>query len=254
MGFDQSMTHFSRSDSRGFSLTRFTAPPSVVSKALRGTGRQVLVRGAGNASGEFIFISTEKYSFDLTMKLCHIGTHDGAAVAILETPLAALHNEPSGYTQQVHGIARMVQVSTSPLLMLLDLTIRFPGYPLPASAEQEPPREYDVYVSTTGDVSDPPRTTGKPRLSLTRVTPDVETGYADSFLEVPVGVWDIVGRAMVVEPVGGVQQGNVSPTTQEGLKGFRKGGLGILAGVIARSAGAWGNEVSRAFSLTMVCM
>lgn len=196
------------------------APPSVVSKALRGTGRQVLVRGAGNASG----------------------THDGAAVAILETPLAALHNEPSGYTQQVHGIARMVQVSTSPLLMLLDLTIRFPGYPLPASAEQEPPREYDVYVSTTGDVSDPPRTTGKPRLSLTRVTPDVETGYADSFLEVPVGVWDIVGRAMVVEPVGGVQQGNVSPTTQEGLKGFRKGRLGILAGVIARSAGAWGNE------------
>jgi len=80
------------------------APPSQVSKALKGTGRQVLVRGAGTASG----------------------SHEGAAVAILETPLRALDGDSDQHTQQVHGIARMVQVSTSPLLTLLDLTVPFP--------------------------------------------------------------------------------------------------------------------------------
>jgi copper chaperone for superoxide dismutase/copper chaperone len=138
--------------------------------------------------------------------------------------------------------------------MLLDLTVRFPGYPketvASGSALSQPAEEYDVYVASTGDVSDPPRTTGKPKLPLTRVTPDVATGYADAFLEVPVGLWDIIGRAMVVEPVGrdtaistpppGAPSGTIA---QEGVKGFRKGRLGILAGVIARSAGAWGNEV-----------
>jgi len=81
------------------------------------------------------------------------------------------------------------------------------------------------------------------------VTPDSKTGYADAFLEVPVGLWDIIGRAMVVESVeredtaatapSGIHSGRIA---QEGIRGFRKGRLGVLAGVIARSAGAWGNE------------
>jgi hypothetical protein len=159
------------------------------------------------------------------------------------------------YTQQVYGIARMVQVSTSPLLMLLDLTVRFPGYPITDSSNEQPSpspspsQEYDVYVSSTGDLSDPPRSTGKPKISITRISPDVETGYADSFIELPIGLWDIIGRAMVIEPVipknGGLEgTGKESQILNEGLKGFRKGRLGILAGVIARSSGAWGNEVS----------
>ncbi len=167
-------------------------------------------------------------------------------MAILETSYSSFKDDPTvTETQQVHGIARMVQMSTSPLLMLLDLTVRFPGYadagkiasPIPTGNKQE----YDVYVASTGDVSDPPRTTGKPKLPLARLSPDAESGYADAFLEVPVGLWDIIGRAMVVEPV--LKEETKSRIQEEGLKGFRKGRLGVLAGVIARSAGAWGNEV-----------
>lgn len=195
-----------------------------------------------------------------------IGTHEGAAVAILETPLPSIATATAttrelAESQQVHGIARMVQVSTSPVLMLMDLTISFPEFSKtkgtagtrPPSTEPAP--SYDVYVSQTGDVTSPPTTTGAVHLPLATITPDATTGYADAFLELPIGLWDIIGRAMVVEPSADVQarhqqrlasaQRRVERAEQEvGSVIGSRGRLGILAGVIARSAGAWGNEVS----------
>lgn len=172
-----------------------SAPPSVLRRAIKDTGRQVLVRGSGTATGN----------------------HEGAAVAILE----ASAKQGDAETQQVHGIARMVQVALNPRpLMLLDLTMRF----------KKPWADaYDVYVSTTGDVRDPPHTTGKRHMTLlTKLKPDDE-GYADAFVELPTALWEVVGRAMVVEP-----QTQPQPPA--------KGVIATLAGVIARSAGAWGNE------------
>ncbi|GHJ87113.1 hypothetical protein NliqN6_3515 [Naganishia liquefaciens] len=218
------------------------AAPSAVCRALKDTGRQVLVRGSGTASG----------------------THEGAAVAILETPLPEITTASATpaqlqESQQVHGIARMVQVSTSPVLMLMDLTVKFPGFPsTPTKASSSPsssitqPPTYDVYVATTGDVTSPPTTTGPPHIPLTTLTPDPSTGYADAFIELPLGLWNIIGRAMVVEPSADVQR-RIAEAQQrvddaerrvreaEAVIG-RRGRLGILAGVIARSAGAWGNE------------
>lgn len=192
------------------------------------------------------------------LKGCFVGTHEGAAVAILETPLPEITTAsatPSQLqeSQQVHGIARMVQVSTSPLLMLMDLTVKFPGFPATSSKPPVTTPTYDVYVATTGDVTCPPQSTGPPHIPLTTLTPDPSTGYADAFIELPLGLWQLVGRAMVVEPSADVQR-RVQEAQQrveeaerrveqvERVIG-RRGRLGILAGVIARSAGAWGNEV-----------
>ncbi|KAJ9103922.1 hypothetical protein QFC21_002385 [Naganishia friedmannii] len=223
-------------------ITGRTAP-SILCKALKDTGRQVLVRGSGTASG----------------------THEGAAVAILETPLPDIGSASTKEleeSQQVHGIARMVQISTSPVLMLMDLTISFPSFPQNGSTSSstgsfvsaDPTPSYDVYVARTGDVTSPPTSTGAVHLPLATVTPDPATGYADAFVELPIGLWDIVGRAMVVEPTDNVQkrkhlavaQSRVSEAEKQ-VKNVigAKGRLGILAGVIARSAGAWGNEKTR---------
>lgn len=235
------------------------AAPSVVCRALKGTGRQVLVRGSGTASGEFGF------SVPLTCGLKgYVGTHEGAAVAILETPLPEITTSsatPSQLqeSQQVHGIARLVQVSTAPLLTLMDLTVKFPTFDTPSSSpsastfsgatQPKPSETYEVYVSTTGDVTSPPHTTGPPHTHLTTLTPDPSTGYADAFIELPLGLWQIIGRAMVVEPTVDFRRRVEEEKRREVERVLgRRGRLGILAGVIARSAGAWGNEVRFAFS------
>jgi copper chaperone for superoxide dismutase/copper chaperone len=160
----------------------------------------------------------------------------------------------------------MVQVSTSPVLLLMDLTISFPEFATMTTASPPPSTatapSYDVYVARTGDVTSPPTTTGPVHLPLATITPDPRTGYADAFIELPIGLWDIVGRAMVVEPTEGVRRrqrlaeakGRVEQAEREvqGVIGS-KGRLGILAGVIARSAGAWGNEVSRRWDNPWSC-
>jgi copper chaperone CopZ len=234
------------------------AAPSVLCRALKDTGRQVLVRGSGTASGESSNPFVPHCPLDVLM-FCPAGTHEGAAVAILETPLpniatASATAQQLEESQQVHGIARMVQVSTSPVLLLMDLTVSFPEFKPASPSPISPAPSYDVYVARTGDVTSPPSTTGPVHLPLATITPDPRTGYADAFVELPIGLWDIVGRAMVVEPTEEVRrrqrlaeaQDRVQKAEQE-VKGVigSKGRLGILAGVIARSAGAWGNEVSK---------
>lgn len=137
--------------------------------------------------------------------------------------------------------------------MLMDLTVKFPGFPAKPTATSQTPTEtetktptYDVYVATTGDITSPPHSTGAPYTTLATITPDPSTGYADAFIELPIGLWQIIGRAMVVEPSVDVrrrvEEAQRRVEEAEAVIG-RKGRLGILAGVIARSAGAWGNEV-----------
>jgi hypothetical protein len=105
----------------------------------------------------------------------------------------------------------------------MDLTARLPLEP------------FNVYVASTGSLIDPPTTTGKPFLSLGTIRPDKD-GYGDLFKELDGELWEWVGRACVVESEkqGGVQ---VSAATK-GMEGTGK----IYAGVVARSAGAWGND------------
>ncbi|KAG7530845.1 hypothetical protein FFLO_04752 [Filobasidium floriforme] len=248
------------------------APPSLVTRALKDTGRQILIRGSGTTTGE----------------------HEGAAVAIFETPLGPSlgttttpNHSQLEETQKVHGIARLVQVSSSPVLSLLDLTIRFPGYPLAAPSlstssslsssgstgtptnsihtRTSSPDSYTLYISRTGDLTNlhtpPSYSISTPLHTLTTLQPDSE-GYADAFLELPFAVWEVVGRGMVVERTGDLEarlqalnlnlKSDVKAKAQEvkeqermkdvvGIMGG-KGRLGILAGVIARSSGVWGND------------
>lgn len=215
------------------------------------------------------------------------GTHEGAAVAILESPLPASSSSPDDNsdeeTQKVFGVARLIQVSLSPVLTLLDLTMRFPGYPLDdgkntatisagagastssstvscvkdessssSSTSTPPPKEdnnnpsYTLYISTTGDLSSPPTTTGPPLHTLsTTLRPDSD-GYADLFLELELNLWEIVGRGLVLEETKAVEARNKAKGDGDVVKEREdrarevmggRGRLGILAGVIARSAG-----------------
>jgi hypothetical protein len=92
------------------------------------------------------------------------------------------------------------------------------------------PHVFDVYVSATGNLIDPPHTTGRPLVSLGRIQPD-EDGYGDLFREVEGELRDWIGRACVVEAMACVQTSPVKSAAGR-----------IFTGVVARSAGAWGNE------------
>jgi len=162
------------------------AAPSVLAKSLRDTGRQVIIRGTTGSGG--------------------------AAVAILEEPFTAdipeFHSKE--FTQKVHGIGRLVQLT--PTQALLDLTVR--------SSLLRPNKQYEAYIARTGDLSSGPDGAGGVLHHLGEVKVD-EKGYGDLFVEKEgVSIWDMIGRAMVFG---------------------EKGGPALWAGVVARSAGVWGN-------------
>ncbi len=115
------------------------------------------------------------------------------------------------------GICRFVQIA--PKTVLMDLTVRLP--PPDKIGLQKTP--WSVYVSSTGNMIDPPTSTGKSWRALGEVTPDRD-GYGDLFQEVPGELWEWVGRGCVVQAGKGEGTGR------------------IFAGVVARSAGAWGND------------
>jgi hypothetical protein len=160
---------------------------------------------------------------------------------------------------------------------LLDLTIRFPGYPLPKSSSSSSPStsttksppspsnpdSYTLYISRTGDLTNlhtpPSYSISTPLHTLTTLHPDSE-GYADAFLELPFAVWEVVGRGMVVERTGDLEARlqalklESKAKEQERMKDVMgimggKGRLGILAGVIARSSGG---ESGKQFTLVSV--
>ena len=176
-----------------------------------------------------------------------------AAVSILESPLpmptsittttqsALADSNPTSlpgmneeeFSQKVFGICRFVQIA--PKTVLMDLTVRLPP---PARVGLSGDVGYNVYISSTGNMVNPPATTGKSWLSLGRIEPDKD-GYGDMFKEVDGELWEWVGRGCVVEAASGLSQ----ETKTEGAKSDKGSSIGkIFAGVVARSAGTWGND------------
>ncbi|MCJ1320500.1 hypothetical protein MMC15_005840 [Xylographa vitiligo] len=192
---------------------RGTAAPSAVVRAIQATGRDAILRGSG--------------------------APDGAAVSILETPAHMPTPSP------VRGLARLVQVA--PTSTLIDLTLR--GLP---------PGRYVASVRERGDISGGAASTGGvwrgdvPPSTRTRSHPTTTTagteapppprgllggvvtvgadGAGSALLQAGWGVWEVVGRGMVVAPEGVEVEG----------EGGGEGG-GVVVGVIARSAGVWEN-------------
>jgi len=144
------------------------------------------------------------------------------------TPIPGLAEE---FSQKVFGICRFVQIA--PRLILMDLTVRLPPA---ANVGLNPARAWEVYVSSTGNMVDPPSTTGKPFKRLGEIVPDGK-GYGDLFQEVEGELWEWVGRGCVVQAKTGAEGGGADA----GANGTAGKGT-IFAGVVARSAGAWGND------------
>lgn len=142
------------------------------------------------------------------------------------------------FSQKVFGISRFVQIA--PKTVLMDLTVRLPpaaSVGLSAGNGQSTNAAYDVYISTTGNMINPPETTGAAVVKLGSIVPDKE-GYGDLFREVQGELWEWVGRGCVVQSQQSATGAKaLSPSTTEGAAPGT-----IFAGVVARSSGAWGNE------------
>lgn len=107
-----------------------------------------------------------------------------------------------------------------------------------ASASSLPtPTQYGVYIAKTGDISSGASSTGGIFRELGLVELRKKDGYGDLFTEVKdLNIWEIIGRAMVIAPIS-------SAPSQTDKQAALKMGPGILAGVIARSAGVWSESV-----------
>lgn len=135
-------------------------------------------------------------------------------MCILETPVDQHGNSPD----YVRGLARIVQVA--PRLSIFDLSVR---------GLKE--GRYAARVAGSGDVSSVRAAGetwegegGRGEIGEVEVGKD---GRGSSLLTKEVEVWEIVGRAMVLSPVG------AGPKEKE---------RDSVLGVIARSAGVWENE------------
>jgi copper chaperone len=178
------------------------APPSQLLSALKGTNRQVIVRGSSSADNNLpTTAAVTILESPLPIPSSMTTTNQPALAGISAKPLPGMNEEE--FSQKVFGISRFVQIA--PKTVLMDLTVRLP----PPARVGLAADGYNVYISSTGNMVDPPRTTGKSWLSLGKIVPDKD-GYGDMFKEVDGELWEWIGK--------------------------------IFAGVVARSAGAWGNE------------
>ncbi|WRT69606.1 uncharacterized protein IL334_006595 [Kwoniella shivajii] len=229
-------------------------PPSQLLSALKSTNRQVIVRGSSPSN------PNTASSFPQT-----------AAVSILESPLPLptsiastsnilLATSPSNpkhdpnptekglpgmneeeFSQKVFGIARFVQIA--PKTVLMDLTVRLPP-PARVGLNSNTENDWNVYVSTTGNMINPPITTGKEFLKLGEIKPDKE-GYGDLFKEVNGDLWEWIGRGCIVQAKDSSSTStsiSSSSAPREDTSSSNSTIGKIFAGVVARSAGAWGNE------------
>ena len=121
----------------------------------------------------------------------------GAAVCILD------YNRTDSPHQDVRGLARIVQLPSSPTRTFVEVTIA-----------SYPPGLYDIVVRETGDLTKGIVSAGKVEKVLGKVKVD-ERGWGEWSGEVEgLEVWQVVGHALSVDQV---------------------------AGVVARSAGVWDN-------------
>jgi hypothetical protein len=112
--------------------------------------------------------------------------------------------------------------------------------PTPSSSASTP-TQYGVYIAKTGDISSGASSTGGIFRELGLVELRKKDGYGDLFTEVKdLNIWEIIGRAMVIAPIS-----SSSPPSQTHKQAALNMGPGILAGVIARSAGVWSKSNSR---------
>lgn len=171
----------------------------------------MLVRGASSADRTV----DQQAAVSILESPVPVPTVPGAAEGITQKPIYGMNEEE--HSQKVFGIARMVQIA--PKSILLDLTVRLPpGMQAPLN----------VYVSRAGNLINPPTTTGAAFVPLGTITPDKD-GYGDLFREVDGELWEWIGRGCVVNDAA------------NDAKGVGEAGS-IFAGVIARSAGLWGND------------
>jgi copper chaperone for superoxide dismutase len=148
--------------------------PSKITAALRETGRAAILRGSGDA-----------------------GDGLGAAVCILD------YNRKDSPQQDVRGLARIVQLPSSPPRTFVEVTM--------ASYQ---PGLYDIIVRETGNLTNGVASAGGVQRVLGKVKVD-ERGWGEWSGEVDgMEVWQVVGHAISVDEV---------------------------AGVVARSAGVWEN-------------
>ncbi|KAJ2340155.1 copper chaperone [Coemansia erecta] len=191
-------------------LVEGSARPSAVLSAIKDSGRAAVVRGAGSSTSGNI----------------------GAAVCIFEEGRAMADSK-------TRGLARFVQVSED--ICFVDITVS-------GIAEGA----HGVAIHENGDLSDVPGSCGK------HWNPDkvehgdakhghrgdmgnlvVKDGWGDLAFETErFKVWEIIGRSMVI----GASADDLGKGASAQSKADGGSGPGILAGVVARSAGLFEND------------
>ncbi|QUC23650.1 uncharacterized protein UV8b_07891 [Ustilaginoidea virens] len=151
------------------------------------------------------------------------GASDSAAVSILETFSDSSETYTDSQQREVRGLARLVQVH--PDRTLVDLTVRGVA-----------PGRYYATIRELGDLKDGVESTGKVwsegganakgNLGAVEVN---EHGRGGIFVDLAFQIWEVIGRAMVL-------------TKQDETTGPLKNDDHTVLGVIARSAGVWGND------------
>ncbi|RIB17205.1 superoxide dismutase, partial [Gigaspora rosea] len=202
-------------------LTKLPALPSFVSKQLKETGKTVIVRGQGNVNGN-IFSS-----------------HSGAAVCIFEdhtyTPLNS--EKP---LRKPQGLCRLIQIDKD--YCLIDVTV-----------QGIPPGRHGIHIHELGDISAGPSSTGAHYNPDNVEHGDIESGHIGDLGNIHVDkngwgdlvvesrrikVWDVIGRSMVI--THGEDDEGKGSNAQSKIDG--NSGPGLIAGIIARSAGIFENK------------
>lgn len=223
------------------------APPSRLLTALKSTNRQVIVRGTSSSANANFPIQAAVAIMESPLPLpVSLASTSNPVLAGLPggspKPLPGMNEEE--HSQKVFGICRFVQIA--PKTVLVDLTVRLP----PPSrvglgtAQGAQDTKYNVYIASTGNLVNPPVTTGKPYFSLGSIAPDKD-GYGDMFKEVDGELWEWIGRGCVVQAASEAAPTITQLVAKEAVPGSEQNEATIgriFAGVVARSAGAWGND------------
>ncbi|KAJ1823101.1 copper chaperone [Coemansia sp. RSA 2599] len=187
-----------------------TARPSAVLKAIKDSGRSAVIRGTGSG----------------------VGGNIGAAVCIFEEGRALADSA-------TRGLARFVQVDEN--ICFVDVTVSGISDGL-----------HGIAIHECGDLSRVPESCGAHWNPDNVEHGDALTGHRGDLgnLEIKDGrgemsfeterfkVWEIIGRSMVV----GANADDMGKGSGPGSKADGGSAPGILAGVVARSAGLFENE------------